>query len=75
MTKTKSPSAVKRTADGDFVFVIEDGTRAVLRAVELEPVGPGFKVTSGLSDGETVATAGVNRLEDGQAVRIGGDAI
>jgi len=32
-------------------------------------------VTSGLSDGETVATAGVNRLEDGQAVRIGGDAI
>ena len=68
-------SAVKRTADGDFVFVIEDGTRAVLRAVELEPVGPGFKVTSGLSDGETVATAGVNRLEDGQAVRIGGDAI
>ncbi|WP_246722813.1 efflux RND transporter periplasmic adaptor subunit [Aureimonas sp. OT7] len=68
-------SAVRRTADGDFVFVIEDGTRAVRRAVDVEPFGPGFRVTSGLSGGETVATAGVNRLEDGQAVRIGGEAI
>ncbi len=54
----------------NFLWIVEDG-RAVRRPVEIgELVSGGVEIVSGLSPGEIVVTAGVNRLEEGRKVRV-----
>ncbi len=65
--------AVGEDSEGRFAFVLEadsDGTGVVRRrAVTVgELTGEGLEVTSGLTVGEVVVTAGVRRLGDGQRV-------
>jgi hypothetical protein len=60
---------------GRFVFVFEAGLDGVgaarRRAVEIGQVSAeGLEILSGLSDGETVITAGVRRIQDGLQVRL-----
>ncbi len=67
--------SVGEDGDGNFVFVIEseDGQVGVVKkrqvAVGLISI-EGFQITSGLSEGELIATAGLETLLDGQKVRI-----
>jgi len=67
--------AVGEDRQGRFVFVVDDrgdGTAVVhRRAVEVgELTSAGLEVSSGLEDGEIIATAGVRRLTDGLAVKL-----
>ena len=67
--------AVGEDGKGRFVFIItsKDGTtgRVNKRQVELgELTTEGFKVISGLANGDKIATAGLQTLLDGQAVRL-----
>ena len=70
------PSAsVNEDRQGRFVFALEpaDGDLAIARrrAVQIgELTSEGLEVLDGLQDGELVATAGTNFLEDGQQVRL-----
>jgi len=68
-------NAVGEDRDGRFVFVVEptgDGRGvARRRAVTVGAlVADGLEVTSGLSAGDYLVTAGVNQLSDGGNVRI-----
>lgn len=63
-------SAIYQTNDGPSVWVINDGI-AHLRKIQVA----GFdhdqvKVSAGLNNGETVVIAGVNKLLEGQKVRL-----
>lgn len=70
------PSAsVGEDRQGRFVFALEptDGDLAIARRrpVQIgELTAEGIEVLDGLQDGELVATAGANSLEDGQRVRL-----
>ena len=68
-------SAVAADREGTFVFVVdssgEGADRAVRRSVATgRLVSAGLEVVSGLRAGEKVVTAGLNRIEDGQPVRL-----
>ncbi len=70
-----APVAVSEDRQGRFVYIVEDrgdGSAVVhRRAVEIgDLTTDGLEVTSGLSDGELIATAGVRRLTDGLAVKL-----
>lgn len=62
--------------EGRFVFVAEP-TGDELAVVRRRPVtvgafvAGGLEVASGIDDGDLVVTAGVNRLQDGDTVRLG----
>lgn len=63
-------SAIYQTGGGPSVWVISDGI-ANLRTIQVA----GFdrdrvKVSAGLNDGETIVIAGVNKLLEGQKVRL-----
>lgn len=67
--------AVGENGDGNFVFVIEseDGKTGQVkkRKIEIgELTDAGFKVKSGLTGGEKIATGGLQTLLDGQKVRL-----
>ena len=67
--------AVGEDGDGNFVFVIEseDGKIGYVRKRKVtigEISSDGFQITSGLSEGELIATAGLQTLLDGQKVKI-----
>lgn len=70
------PEAVGEDAENNrFVFVLEPQSDELFEvrkvAVEVAGVGVnGFRVRSGLSGGERVATAGLRSLYDGQTVRL-----
>ena len=71
--------AVGEDSDGRFVFVLEpsDADQWVANRRGVEVTGPtpeGLVVTSGLGEGELIATAGVRRLTDGQIVTLLSDA-
>ena len=62
--------AVVHQDGGDFVFVIK-GSRVEQRVIRLgEEVGEFYSVLEGLSGGESTAIAGVDKLRDGDRVRI-----
>ena len=64
------PEAIVGDGDQSAVFVVEDG-RAERRAVKLGArTAEGQIVLSGVSDGESVAVAGVDKLTDGAKVKI-----
>lgn len=59
-------------AGASFVWIVDPTSHRVSRrAVELDELtASGIRVISGLEPGETIVTAGVNFLEEGQQVRI-----
>ena len=65
--------AVGEDGDGRFVFLVEKANTAYrvkkqpIRVGALRP--DGFEVLDGLSAGQTIATAGLNTLLDGQRVQ------
>ncbi|WP_299212343.1 efflux RND transporter periplasmic adaptor subunit [uncultured Aquimarina sp.] len=67
--------AVGEDGEGNFVFLIEseDGTKGVAKKhrVEIgELTTDGFKIKSGLAEGQKIATAGLQTLLDGQKVKL-----
>jgi multidrug efflux pump subunit AcrA (membrane-fusion protein) len=61
---------LKEGAD-TFVWVVDDPTSTVsLRKVDLSEDEGGIRVTSGLTAGTRIVTAGIHSLEQGQQVRI-----
>lgn len=69
--------AVGEDDAGQYVFVLErEGDRWVARRRTVEAAefnANGIEITSGLISGEQIATAGVRRLVDGQAVKLMND--
>ncbi|WAJ28388.1 efflux RND transporter periplasmic adaptor subunit [Antarcticirhabdus aurantiaca] len=65
-------SALLRTDEGDFVWVADErnGTVQRRRITLSDPRDGRFDVLSGLEPGTRVVTAGVNSLQEGQAVEI-----
>ncbi len=56
---------------GSFVWVIGKDGRAAMRIVQTGPQsGDRLAITHGLAAGETVVTAGTDRLREGEAVRL-----
>ncbi|WP_106795058.1 efflux RND transporter periplasmic adaptor subunit [Aquimarina sp. Aq78] len=81
-TQTKNDTAlvipvksVGEDGDGNFVFLIEseDGTTGIAKKHRIE-IGElttgGFKIKSGLTEGQKIATAGLQTLLDGQKVKL-----
>jgi HlyD family secretion protein len=65
-------SAIVRKGDSDFVFVIKRG-RVEQRVIHKgDAAGDYFVVLEGLSGGESVVTAGADKLHDGDKVTITG---
>jgi HlyD family secretion protein len=63
--------AVVRKDGKEFVFVIK-GSKVELRSIRVgEESGGFFQVLDGLSGGESVATTGADKLNDGDRVKIG----
>lgn len=68
------PIAVGEDGDGRFVFVLNEKGEKTIVEKKYITVGSlsseGFTVTSGLSAGDKIATAGLQTLLDGQEVRV-----
>lgn len=69
------PQAVGEDQNGNFVYTLtaeESGLATVhRRSVKVgELVSEGLEILEGLDDGERIVTAGVNRIEDGQRVKL-----
>jgi HlyD family secretion protein len=65
-------SAVVRSGDAAFVFVVK-GSTVEQRAVRLgEAKGDAFYVLDGLTGGERVVTSGADKLSDGDRVKVEG---
>ncbi len=63
-------AAVIRKDGGDFVFVIK-GSRVEQRVIRIgEESGEFYSVLEGLSGGESTAVAGVEKLRDGDRVKV-----
>ncbi|GAB4457004.1 MAG: efflux RND transporter periplasmic adaptor subunit [Armatimonadaceae bacterium] len=64
------------TSEGETViFVAEDGTRAVRRPVRLGiATADSVEILSGISEGESVITAGQGVLTDGAPIKVEGDS-
>ena len=65
--------AVGEGPDGNFVFVLKDeeGITAHKTLIEIGPLtAEGFKVVSGVNDGDLVAIAGLRSLYDGMKVSL-----
>jgi HlyD family secretion protein len=66
-----SKAAVRRSDGSAFVFVVK-GNRVEQRSIRLgEEVGDFYFVLEGLSGGESTATTGMEKLRDGDRVKIG----
>jgi len=64
-------SAVLREGAETFVWVVDDPTSTVsLHKVDLSEDEGGIRVTSGLTAGARIVTAGIHSLKQGQQVRI-----
>jgi RND family efflux transporter MFP subunit len=69
------PQAVSEDQEGTFVFTLtaeESGLATVhRRSVRVgDLVSEGLEIVEGLKEGERIVTAGVNRIKDGQKVRL-----
>jgi membrane fusion protein (multidrug efflux system) len=63
-------AAVQRTRDGAQVYVVDGKDRVQLRNVKLgTPVGSGYAVESGLTDGELVVVSGLQKVQPGMVVK------
>jgi multidrug efflux system membrane fusion protein len=67
-------AAIRHGAPGDYVFTLTSDRTAHVRPVKLGPTnGETTAILDGLSPGETVITAGGDRLRDGAKVMLPGD--
>ncbi|MEO1515807.1 MAG: efflux RND transporter periplasmic adaptor subunit [Bacteroidota bacterium] len=68
------PKAIGEGVDGNFVFVLQkEGEYHKVKKTKVEIgnfLGSGFEVKKGLSEGDLVATAGLNSLLDGMQVKL-----
>jgi RND family efflux transporter MFP subunit len=63
-------SSIYQTSDIPYVWVIVNHT-ATLRPVQIGSFGNGqVQIVAGLAPGETIVTAGVHKLREGQTVRV-----
>ena len=67
--------SVGEDRDGNYVFVLEPADNNLFvarrRTVEIGRIVPaGLLISSGLSEGELIATAGVRRITEGQELRL-----
>jgi multidrug efflux system membrane fusion protein len=68
---TVPTQAVVTTANGSFVFVVDDSSRAVRTPIRAgRTIGSIVKIDSGLSGGEQIVLEGQNRLSDGVKVQL-----
>jgi membrane fusion protein, multidrug efflux system len=66
-------AAVQLGQNGPFVYVVKDGKTVEARNVKTGPSDAAHTVIdSGLADGDSVVTDGVDRLRDGAAIRLAG---
>jgi HlyD family secretion protein len=66
------PKAAVVQKDGSAFVCVIKGSRAEQRAIRLgDEVGDFYAVLDGLSGGESAATAGADKLRDGDTVKIG----
>ena len=67
--------AVQRGAEGDYVYIVDSDSKALIRPVTLG-VSDGERVAirDGLQAGERVVLEGLDRLRDGRRVMVDGDA-
>lgn len=69
-------SAIQRSTQGVFVYVVKPETSQETKTVEMRPITPGAtqgndtSVTSGLSADELVVSDGTERLRDGSKVEL-----
>ncbi|MCP4635111.1 MAG: MdtA/MuxA family multidrug efflux RND transporter periplasmic adaptor subunit [Methyloversatilis sp.] len=64
-------TAIQRGASGPFVYVIGEDRKAVMRPVKVGVLeGEQQQVTDGLQPGERVVTDGVDRLREGDTVKL-----
>ncbi|NEI72036.1 efflux RND transporter periplasmic adaptor subunit [Rhizobium lusitanum] len=62
-------AAVQQDQDGAFVFVLDEGNRAVIRRVTLgQRVGTDWATPSGLAAGETIIVSGIQKIRAGMTV-------
>jgi hypothetical protein len=69
------PTAVGEDIDGRFVFVVRDLEQNVGHAKRLtvtagDLTNDGLEILSGIEDGDILITAGIDRLSDGESVRL-----
>lgn len=65
------PQAVFAARAGQgFVYVVDGSSVRVRRVVLAETGDAGIRILSGLSAGERVAVSGIDRLRDGQTIRV-----
>jgi multidrug efflux system membrane fusion protein len=63
-------AAIQRTTNSQFVYVVKDDSTVTIRPItEGVEEGDDSEITSGLSSGEVVVLAGVDKLEEGSPVR------
>ncbi|MBC9247446.1 efflux RND transporter periplasmic adaptor subunit [Paracoccus sp. 11-3] len=68
-------TAVLQDREGRYVFVVNDDQTVSQKRISTGPrVMNGWAVTEGLAGGEAVVVEGVQRLQDGMAVRVGAQA-
>lgn len=66
-------AAVMQGPQGQFVYALEAGDKAVVRPITIgREVGKGWIVESGLKAGERIVTEGVIKVKPGSAVAIAG---
>jgi multidrug efflux system membrane fusion protein len=63
--------AVLTSQQGNYVYVVDTGGRAIQRPVRVErAAGPVTVIASGLADGDTVVVEGQSRITPGATVRV-----
>ena len=68
-------TAVLRDREGAYVYVLADGGTVERRRIETrERSDGGWFVDGGLAPGDSVVVQGLQRLSDGSAVTVAGDA-
>lgn len=68
-------TAVRNGPKGPYVFVVGEDKKARMRAIKRgETTVEWVQITEGLKEGERVVTEGGDRLDDGTAVALQGDA-
>jgi len=63
-------TAIYQTGDKPSVWVVNDDHTVSLKMVEAENLGENQVKVKGLSIGDVIVTAGVNKLQDGEKVKV-----
>ena len=66
-------SAIYQTGEKPCVWIVKDG-KVSLHEISVVSFGANEALVEGLADGDVVVTAGVHKLHEGEAVRLGAEA-